>query len=248
MLENKVAVVYGGAGSIGSAVARKFADEGAQVFLAGRTESALDEVATDIRATGGDAETAVVDATDEQSVEAFVDATVEDAGRIDISFNAIGYGDVQKPLMELSVAEFLQPITTAARTQFLTTRAVARPMMERGGGVVLFFGGGGPQTLPGVGGLKVALDAVEGVRRQWAVELGEYGVRAVTLKTGGITETVAADVDGRDEIVAGIENETLLGRGATLEDVQNVAAFVASDQARSMTATEVNISCGGIPE
>lgn len=246
MMENKVAVVHGGSGAIGSAVARKFADEGARVFLAGRTETALDEVAEEIRSDGGEADTAVVDATNEQSVEEFVDATVAEAGRIDISFNVIGYDDVQEPLNEISVEDFLQPITTATRTQFLTTRAAARQMTERGEGVILFFGGDGPQTLPGLGGFKVALDAVEGLRRQWAVELGERGIRVVTLKTGGITETISENVPGRDEIVADIESGTLLGRAATLEDVQNVAAFVASDRARSLTATEVNISCGAM--
>lgn len=99
---------------------------------------------------------------------------------------------------------------------------------------------------PGLGGFKVALDAVEGLRRQWAVELGEYGIRAITLKTGGIPETIPEEVSSRDEIAAAIERGTLLGRAATLEDVQNVAAFVASDEARSMTATEVNVSCGAL--
>lgn len=207
---------------------------------------AIDEVAEDIRSHGGEADTAVVDATNEQAVDEFVDATVAEAGHVDVSFNVIGYEDVQEPLNGISAEDFLRPITTATRTQFLTTRAAARHMVERGEGVVLFFGGDGPQTLPGSGGFKVALDAVEGIRRQWAVELGEHGIRVVTLKTGGITETIPEDVPGRDGIVADIERETLLGRVATLEDVQNVAAFVASDRARSLTATEVNISCGAM--
>lgn len=234
MLEEKVAVIYGAGGQIGGAVARAFAREGATVFLAGRTQSTLEEVAEDISSDGGDAETAVVD------------AVVEEAGRLDVSFNVISYRDVQEPLTEISVEDFLQPITTATRTQFLTTRAAAEHMVERGSGVILHFGGDGPQTLPGLGGFKVALDAVEGFRRQWVVELGEHGVRVVTLKTGGVVETIPDTVPGRDEIVASIEEEILLGRAATLADVGNVAAFVASDWARTMTATEVNISCSAL--
>ncbi|GAA5063993.1 SDR family NAD(P)-dependent oxidoreductase [Haladaptatus pallidirubidus] len=246
LLENKIAVIYGAGGQIGGAVARGFARDGARVFLAGRTEEKLDTVADDIRSNGGEADTAVIDATDEQAVDEFVNGVVEQAGYIDISFNLIGYDDVQEPLTEISGDDFLQPITTAMRTQFLTTRSAARHMVERGSGVILFFGGDGPQTLPGLGGFKIALDAIEGLRRQWAVELGEHGIRVVTLKTGGIVETMPENIPERDEIVAGIEEETLLNRTETLEDVGNVASFVASDQARTMTATEVNISCGAL--
>jgi NAD(P)-dependent dehydrogenase (short-subunit alcohol dehydrogenase family) len=246
LLEHKVAVIYGASGSIGSAVARAFAHEGAKVFLAGLTQAKLDTVANAIRAQGGIAETAVVDALDEQQVTAYVDAAATKAGSIDISFNAIGYGDVQMPLMDIEVEDFTQPIMIAMRTQFLTTRAAARHMVKRGAGVVLYFGGGGPQTLPGLGGFKIALDAIEGLRRQWAVELGPHGIRVVTLKTGGIPESLPDSSAEKDAITASIEQQTLLGRTATLADVGNVAAFIASDHARTITATEINISCGAI--
>jgi 3-oxoacyl-[acyl-carrier protein] reductase len=248
LLENKVAVIYGAGGLIGGAVVRTFAREGAQVFLAGRTQAKLDKLADEIRAQGGVADSAVVDALDEQAVDAYVDKVAAQAGAIDISFNVIGYGDVQKPLMELSVADFLQPITNAMQTQFLTTRAAARHMTARKAGVILAFGGGGPQTVPGIGGFKIALDAIEGLRRQWAVELGSHGIRVITLKTGGIVETIPDSVEWKDKIVDSLTQQTLLGRTATLADVGNVAAFMASDQARSITATEINISCGAIME
>jgi NAD(P)-dependent dehydrogenase (short-subunit alcohol dehydrogenase family) len=246
LLENKVAMVYGAGGSVGGAVARAFAREGAMVFLAGRTRAKLERTAGEIRAEGGLAESAVVDALDERAVDEFVDAVVEKAGYIDISFNLIGLGDVQEPLTEISVEDFLQPIMNAMRTQFLTTRAAARHMLPRGSGVILAFGGDGPQTLPGLGGFKVALDAIEGLRRQWACELGPHGIRVVTLKTGGVPESIPDDFAGKDEISAAIRKATLLNRPATLADVGDVAAFVASDLARTITATEVNISCGAL--
>jgi len=165
-----------------------------------------------------------------------------------ISFNLIGLGDVQKPLTEISVEDFLQPIMNAMRAHFLTTRAAVRHMVRRRSGVILAFGGGGPQTLPGLGGFKIALDAIEGLRRQWALELGSHGIRVVTLKTGGVPESLPDNFPGKDEIAAGIRKATLLNRAATLADVGNVAAFVASDQARTITATEINISCGAIME
>jgi 3-oxoacyl-[acyl-carrier protein] reductase len=246
LLENKVAAVYGAGGSIGGAVARAFAREGAKVFLAGRTHSSLDKVADEIRSKGGTAEVAVVDALDEQAVEKYVAETVKKAGYLDISFNLISVGDVQKPLLEVSVKDFMQPIMNEMRTQFLTTQAAARYMVRRGSGVILYFGGGGPQTQSGLGGFKIALDAKEGLRRQWAVELGQYGIRVLTLKTGGIPESIPEDAPERDEIINNLLPKTLLHRAATLEDVGNVAAFAASDQARTITSTEINISCGAI--
>jgi len=246
LLEGKVAVIYGGGGAIGGAVARVFAREGARVYLAGRTTSKLDRVTGDIRSKGGVADAAVVDATDEKAVTDFVNGVVREAGHIDISFNLISYGEVQKPLVALSVDDFLRPITTAMRTHFLTTRAVAPHMMTRGSGVILAFGGSGPQTQPGMGGFKIALDALEGLRRQWAIELGPHGIRVVTLKTGGVPESMPDDTPGRDEIIASIENATLLKRAASLDDVGRVAAFIASDQARTITAADINISSGGI--
>lgn len=246
LLDNKVAAIYGAGGSIGGAVARAFAREGARVFLAGRTQASLDAAAKEIRSKGGIADTVIVDALDELAVDTFVDEVVKQAGHIDISFNLISIGDVQKPLLEIATDEFLQPIMNAMRTQFLTTRAAARHMVKRGSGVILHFGGGGPQTQSGLGGFKIALDAMEGIRRQWAVELGPYGIRVLTLKTGGIPESIPEDFPGREEIIANLLPKTLLSRAATLSDVGNVAAFVASDQARTMTSTEINISCGAI--
>ena len=239
-------MIYGAGGPIGGAVARAFAREGVRVFLAGRTRAKLEKVADDIRAQGGRAETSVVDALNEQMVNSYVNAVVEQAGSIDISFNLISYGDVQQPLIDISVEDFLQPITNAMRTQFLTTRAAAPHMIQQGSGVILAFGGSGPHTLPGLGGFKIALDALEGLRRQWACELGQYGIRVVTIKTGGIPESIDESVTSRAEITAAIEQSTLLKRAAQLSDVGNVAAFVASDQARTMTASTVNISCGAL--
>ncbi len=246
LLENKVCVIYGAGGSIGGAIARGFSREGARVFLAGRTPSTLDQVADDIRAHGGQANTAVLDALDETQVHSAITAVIEAAGHIDVSVNVIGLSDVQTPLMDISVGDFLQPIMTAMRTQFLTTKAAARHMILRKSGVILQFGGGGPQTQPGLGGFKIALDAMEGLRRQWAWELGEHGIHVVTLKTGGIGESIPADVAGREHIIDHLLPTTLLKRLATLADVGHVAAFLASDLAQSITATEMNISCGAI--
>jgi 3-oxoacyl-[acyl-carrier protein] reductase len=248
LLDGRNAVIYGAGGSIGGVSARAFAREGAKVFLAGRTRSTLDRLAEEIRAAGGAAESAVVDALDERSVDEHAAAVVERAGSIDISFNLISHGDVQgTPITEMSLDDYTRPVFNAVRTFFLTSRAAARQMKRQGSGVILVFGGqGDPMRDYYIGGVQVAFTAVEAMRRQLSAELGKHGIRVVTLRTGGVPESIPQGMDGRDAIVAGIESETMLGRAATLEDVGNVAAFVASDRARTMTAATVNVSAGAL--
>jgi 3-oxoacyl-[acyl-carrier protein] reductase len=251
LLEKKNAVIYGGGGSIGGAVARAFAREGARVFLAGRTEATLETVADEIRSEGGAAETAQVDALDENAVDEHADAVAAEAGSIDVSFNLITHPHTHgAPLAEMDVDDFMAPVETAARTTFLTVRAAARHMIPQKSGVILAFGGPGDRSGPIrdylLGGTQVAFDAIETMRRQLSVELGQHGIRVVTLSSGGVPESLPEGFEGRQEIVDLIEGQTLLGRAATLEDVGNVAAFVASDRARAMTAAIANVSCGAL--
>ena len=248
LLEGKNAVIYGGGGSIGGAVARAFAREGARVILAGRTLSKLDAVAEDIRSEGGRANTAEVDALDEGAVDQHADAVAAEAGSLDISFNLITHPAVQgTPLADMKVDDFMSSVITALRSSFLTSRAAARHMIEQRSGVILTFGGSGdPMRDYYIGGTQVAFEALEVLRKQLATELGRYGIRTVTLRTGGVPETLPEGFEGRDAIIEGMEKETLLPRTATLGDVGNVAAFVASDMARTMTAATANVSCGAL--
>jgi NAD(P)-dependent dehydrogenase (short-subunit alcohol dehydrogenase family) len=248
LLEDKNAVIYGGGGSIGGAVARAFAREGAKVFLAGRTQVKLEEVAGQIRSAGGIAETAQVDAIDGRAVDEHADAVAASAGGIDISFNLISHGDVHgTPMVEMDLEDYARPVVTAVRTTFLTSRAAGRHMIRQGSGVILVFGGSGdPMRDYYIGGTQVAFEALESMRRQLAAELGRHGVRVVTLRTGGVPESIPEGIPGREVIVRGIESLTMLGRAATLEEVGNAAAFAASERARTMTAATVNISCGAL--
>jgi NAD(P)-dependent dehydrogenase (short-subunit alcohol dehydrogenase family) len=238
-LNGKVAVVYGGAGNIGGAIAEAFVQAGAEVHLAGRTEATLKAKAEQLGA-----QYAVVDATDEQAVDQHA-ATFE---RLDISVNAITDNDVQgTPMVEMSVDDYLSPVVTSVRARFLTSRAAARHMIRQKSGVILFFGGTGEASAHRrwhLGGLLAAFDAVESMRRQLAAELGRHGIRVVTLQTGGIPESVPAE--HRAPIEEDIVGETLLGRAATLEDVGRTATFVASDWGRTITGTQVNITCGSV--
>lgn len=138
LLENKNAIVYGAAGAIGGAVARAFARNGARVFLAGRTLATLEEVGADIRAHGGMAEAAPVDGMDKAAVDAHADRVVAAAGSIDVSFNAVAVDAVQGvALTEISVEDFLAPITGLCLTNFLTATAAARHVAAQGFGVTM---------------------------------------------------------------------------------------------------------------
>ena len=260
LLEGKNAVVYGAAGSVGRAVARAFAGEGARVFLAGRTLATLDEVAAEIAEAGGAAETAQVDALDEAAVDGHADAVAARAGGIDVSFNAIGHGDVHgAPLLEMPFEDFARPITIAMRAQFLTTRAAARHMTRQGSGVVMAITATTARaSIPEIGGTGVSFDAIESLCRQWACELGGYGVRVVWLQTTGLPEAIAAPVqpaygtgatDGmtRAELIAWLQGSTMLNRLTSLAEIGNAAAFLASDLAGATTAASANLTCGQVP-
>jgi 3-oxoacyl-[acyl-carrier protein] reductase len=247
LLENKNAVIYGGSGSIGGAVARAFAREGAYVHLVGRNLRRLEEVAEGIREAGGAAATAQIDALDEAAVDEHAELVAASAGSLDICFNLISYAETfGTPLAEMRLEDFERPVIDAVRSMFLTSRAAARQMIKQGSGVILAFGGYG-DPMPNLGGFQVAFGAMEALRRSLACELGPHGIRVVTLQTGGIPESIVdASPEQREAITKDIAGRTMLNRAATLEDVGNVAAFAASDRARSMTATALNITAGAV--
>jgi NAD(P)-dependent dehydrogenase (short-subunit alcohol dehydrogenase family) len=260
MLKDKVAVVYGAAGAIGSAVARAFALEGANVFLAGHHFARVDAVARQLVSAGGSAAAAEVDGLDERSVQKHLESVVETTGRLDLSFNAIGIPNLRRvPLVDLDVDEFSVPIATYTRSYFLTARSAARWMVANGSGVIMtvtatpsrtgtpFAGGGGP-----------AFAAVEALTRGLSAELAPQGVRVVGLRPQGIPETprikeafkLYAEASGltREQFHESLATRTHTRRLSTLTELANVAVFVASDQATGMTGTIVNLSMGGLDD
>jgi 3-oxoacyl-[acyl-carrier protein] reductase len=144
LLEGKTALVYGGGGSIGRAMATAFAREGARLHLAGRTAGPLEAAAAAIRRAGGSVETAQLDALDAGAVDAHVDAVAERSGGVDISVAAISLGEAfGTPLVETSPEDLERPVVTALTSTLLTARAAARHMVEQRSGVILTFGGYG---------------------------------------------------------------------------------------------------------
>jgi NAD(P)-dependent dehydrogenase (short-subunit alcohol dehydrogenase family) len=247
LLKTKTAIIYGGGGAIGSAVARAFAREGARVFLAGRTRHALDQVARTIRNTGGLADVAQVDALDQAAVDQHASAVADTTGGIDIAFNATSNDDVQgTALLDMPYEDFIRPVTKAVTTQFVTATAVARHMKHRGSGVILVMAGG-REAIPSLGGSHVAWAALAGLCRQLACELGPDGIRVAWLLSPGSPDAPDADSAGDlDDATDSPAAVTMLGRRPTLDEVANVAVFLASDWAGTMTATEVNMTAGAV--
>ena len=258
LLENKNAVVYGAAGAVGSAVARAFAREGAHVFLAGRTAATLEALAGEIRAAGGKADFAVVDALDEQSVESFVSSVAERANSVDISFNAIGLEDEQGlPLIEITRQSFALPVDIALTSHFYTANAATRHMAKNRSGVIMAITANAARTAQAnMGGFGVACAAIEGFCRQLAAEVGRHGIRVVCLRSSG-----SPDAPGVSEVLnqhaanAGISRKefetrfaasTLLKRLPLLAEVANVAVLMASDLASPITGAVANVTCGEI--
>jgi NAD(P)-dependent dehydrogenase (short-subunit alcohol dehydrogenase family) len=260
-LEKKTAVIYGGGGAIGGAIARTFAREGATVYLAGPTAAKLDAVAGDI---GPAAHTAVVDALDEAAVERHVADVVAEAGAVDVCVNAVGIqnGAQGKPLVEMSADEFGAPISDYTRTNFVTARAAARHMAGGSGGVIIGLSSPMARTATALtGSFTMASAAVELFLRQLAAETGPTGVRAVCLRLNGIPETAttlgsSTEKTWRDaaerlgvsfeELLEGVGQGSPLQRPLTVQEVADVAAFVASDAAGALTATVLNVTGGAV--
>jgi NAD(P)-dependent dehydrogenase (short-subunit alcohol dehydrogenase family) len=261
LLENKTAVIYAAGGTIGGAVARAFAREGARLFLTGRNVAKVDAVAKEIAAAGGAAETAQVDALDEKAVEEHLNAVVERAGGVDVSFNAIGPGAApdRKPLTELAADAYARPIAFYTSSNFITATAAARHMSGRGAGVIVTLTAV-PGRMPAnlIGGAAPAWAAVEAFSRSLALEVGPAGIRVVCLRCHAIPETPLIEANFATagqaagvtpaQFQAIIEQGTLLKRLPTLAEVADTAAFIASDRAGAMTATVANLSAGSITD
>jgi NAD(P)-dependent dehydrogenase (short-subunit alcohol dehydrogenase family) len=238
LLSTKNAIVYGAGGTIGRGVARTFAREGATVHLVGRTRASLEVAAEEVAAVGGAAHVAVLDALDEAAVLAHVAEVADRHGSVDVSINLITRGDVQgTPLLEMDVDDFVAPTVTGLRANFVTARAAARRMVDQGSGVILMITSGSGAVLKpspdfNMGGTGPADAAQESFLHYLAGEVGPRGVRVAGLWTAGVTYP---------ELMGRI---SMLGRGPTVEQFAETAAFIASERGSGITASIVNVSSG----
>ena len=235
LLEKKNAVIYGGGGAIGAAVARAFASEGASVFLAGRTLATVEAVAKEISRAGGAAQASSVDALDQRSVAEHLDAVASRQGSIDVSFNAIGIGWLLgEPVVDMTVDEFVAPIADGMRTHVVTATAAARHMIEQRSGVILAITATpARKPIPLVGNFGVGCAAIEALCRQLALELGPHGIRVVCMRSAGSPDSPGVDEVNdylaqkagmsRDAFEVSRVESTLLKRLPMLDEVGSAA-------------------------
>jgi 3-oxoacyl-[acyl-carrier protein] reductase len=259
ILKGKHAVVFGAGGSVGAAVAKEFAAEGAEVFLAGRTKSSVEAVAQQITRSGGRAHAHAIDALDDATVNEYMDGVVKEAGSIDIVFNAVGplaseYGN-GKNAVDLPVAEFMVPLTTVVKSQFISARAAARHMVKQHSGAIIFLTGSPARGhVEGATAIGTAFGAIESLTENLALEVGPAGVRVVCLRTtvNIDSRTIQQTMDilaskmnvTKDQMMERMASLNFLKVPASTSDTAKAAAFLASDRARMMTGTVVNSTAG----
>jgi NAD(P)-dependent dehydrogenase (short-subunit alcohol dehydrogenase family) len=260
LLQDKNAVIYGAGGAIGSAVARAFAKEGAKLFLTGRLRAPVEAVAKQIVSAGGSAEVAAVDALDEQAIDKHLQSVIDEVGRVDISFNAVGFPNTKilgVRLLELDVTQFSLPVTTYATSYFLTARMAARRMIANKSGVIMTV-----TALPSRtgtllnGGYGPAMAAKEALTRDLSAELAPHGIRVVSLRPHGMPETntmkevfeLKASGMTWEQFQGYLAGTTHPRRVMTLQEMANVAVLMASDKASGMTGTTVNLTMGALDD
>jgi NAD(P)-dependent dehydrogenase (short-subunit alcohol dehydrogenase family) len=260
-LKDKVAVIYGAGGGIGGAVARAFAREGARLFLTGHRLAPVEAVARDIVSAGGDAEAAEFDALDEQAIDKHLQSVVATAGRIDISFNALGNSPAKylgAPLVDMDLKQFSMPITSYITSYFLTARLAARRMLTNRSGVIMTVTAPPARIGTPNGGYGPSQAAKEALTRYLSLELAPQGIRVVGLQPHAMPETgtIREIFESRAE-TAGVTWEQFGGylagmnhpkRFLTLAEMANVAAFMASDKASAMMGTTVNVTMGALDD
>jgi 3-oxoacyl-[acyl-carrier protein] reductase len=252
LLQNKNAIIYGAAGSLGSTVAHTLAQAGAKIFLTGRTADRLQKVADEIIAVGGKAEIAIVDALNEKSIQAYLDKLSNDGTTIDISFCAIDFQSVQDiPLVDMKADDYMRPITIALQSQFLTSTAAARKMMKQQSGVILSLtatpGGIG---YPYTGGFSSACVAMETFVTNLASEVGAYNVRVVNIRSAGspdsqvFKQAIDAVPQEMEHVLQSMKNDTMLKKLPMMNDIAQVAVFLSSELANMITGVTVDVTGG----
>lgn len=247
-LEGRVALITGGAGAIGRATARRLAEDGAVIVIADRDERAAAEVAADLRTTGATATGLGVDVTDDASVRAMVEATVAAHARIDILFCCAGLL-VSGTVLDTSLEDWHRTLAVNLTGPFLTSRHVLPVMLDQGGGSVIHVS----STAGVVGEAAIAAycaskGGVVMLARQMAVDFARRGVRVNVVCPGWIdtpfNDPAIEAAGGRDALEPYVDMMVPMGRQGLPEEVADVVAFLASDDARLMTGAVVMVDGG----
>lgn len=241
-LKGKVSIITGAGRGIGQATARKFAQEGASVIVCDVTQAAVDETVAAVKADGGQAVGFVVDVTKRPQIDAMVQAVMAQFGRIDTLVNNAGIV-MDAQLRKMSDAAFDRVIDVNLKGTYNCARAVVDIMVEQGSGVIL-----NASSIVGLSGnfgqtnYAASKFGVIGFVKTWARELGRKGVRANAVCPGFIETPILDTVP--EKVLEGMRARVPLGRLGQPEDIANVYAFLASDEASYINGAVIEVSGG----
>ncbi|MEA1231163.1 SDR family oxidoreductase [Acinetobacter sp. IRS14] len=262
LLKGKVAVIFGGSGAIGTAIAKVFIREGAHVYLCARDLNKLQNIAAQLHQLGSVVHTASVNVLDSQSINNTVAQIAQDTGGLDLVINATSFIHNQgKEILELNLDEFVGGINPFLTAQFNISKAVV-PFMggDRGGSIISIVAPSARMAIPGHLGHIVGCAGIEAFIKALASELGPKNIRVLGVRSHAIVDAVQAGSYTRElfeskaqamglsigQWLEGAAQGTMLKRLPTLSQVAETVAFLASEHANSMTATVVNMTAGAI--
>lgn len=236
-LEGKIAVITGANSGIGLGTARRFAAEGAHVYITGRRQEALDKAVAEI----GPGVTAVPgDVTNEADLDRLFDTVRKGHGRIDILFANAGAGGLE-PLGAITEAAFDRTFGVNVKGTVFTVQK-ALPLMGQGGSIILTGSTTSVMGTPAFSIYSASKAAIRNLARSWALDLKGTGIR-VNVLSPGATHTPGlagvAEVAGGSALYDALLSQTPSGRIAEPADIAAVALFLASDDSGVMTGGEV---------
>jgi 3-oxoacyl-[acyl-carrier protein] reductase len=242
-LENKVAIITGGADGIGKATAIRFAAEGAVAIIWDLNEDKGIKLVEDIRMEGGEADFYKVNTADYQQVESTAAAVNEKYGKIDVLINNAGITR-DASLKKMSIEQWQQVIDVNLSGVFYCTKAISPFMMEKGCGriistssVVALYGNFGQSNY-------VATKAgVIGMTKTWARELGRKGITANAIAPGFISTEMVKLMP--ENVLASMCEKVPLGRLGKPEEIASAFVFLASDEAAYINGAVLSVD-GGI--
>lgn len=248
--EGKVALVTGGGGAIGSATARRFAQEGADVVVVDLMEERARAVAEEIRASGKRALAVQADVSVADEVKRMIEATQDAFGRLDVMFNNAGIGGASKTVAEMAVEDWDRVIAINLNGIFLCCKYGIPALIEAGGGAIVNMGSstGGWDVLPESAHYMASKEGVHALTKNLALELGGYGIR-VNAVCPGIIETrlsfeQSTETNEAEDFFQRFRQRIPLRRVGQPEDVAATVAFLASEDARHVTGSLLLIDGG----